>query len=109
QAEYLVEGLNRLGHDAVTPGPKDFSRGLKFFEKLRKKAKFDFLAANLLGPDGKRLLDARKVYERKDKDGRKLRIGVFGIVGTDVGWKHGLKATDPVASARDQVAALKKE
>ncbi|MCC7441771.1 MAG: hypothetical protein IT285_09060 [Bdellovibrionales bacterium] len=107
QAGYLVRALNELGQDAVTPGAKDFALGLKVFEKLRKQAKFKFLSANLAKKGGALLLAPHAVFERKTKDGKALRIGVFGLSGPNVRWPSTLTAKDAQAAAKAQVAALR--
>ncbi len=38
QAKYLLKTMDLLHHDIVVPGEKDFSLGLKVFEKLTKNS-----------------------------------------------------------------------
>lgn len=105
QASHLVDALNLLGHDAVTPGEKDFALGLRTFERLRKRARFKFLAANLRRK-GAPFLPASAVFTRP-RAGGQLRIGVIGVVGDDLGWPRELKATAPIPAARAEARKLR--
>ena len=69
QATYVVESMNLLKQDAFVPGPRDFAGGMDFFLQLKKKAKFSFLASNLVNrKSGKPFLPASVVLK---KDGKK--------------------------------------
>ncbi len=105
QASHLIDALNLLGHDAVTPGEKDFAMGVKIFERLRKRARFKFLAANLRRK-GAPLLPASAVFTLP-RAGRKLRVGVIGLVGDDLSWPRELKATPPIPAARAEARRIR--
>lgn len=107
QARWAVKILGQLHHDAVTPGEKDFALGVAAFKKLIKDSPVRFLAANLLDASGKPLLSPSAVFVRKRADGTPVRIAVLGLVGKEIPWPTGLKASDPIAAAKDAVPALR--
>ncbi len=81
QARYLLESMDLTQHDVVVPGEKDFALGLSTFQKLIKKTKIHFLAANLKKKNGKNILDSHVILTGKDSQGKTVRVGVFGLVG----------------------------
>lgn len=110
QAKLLLEGMEKMGLDARVPGERDFARGVKFFDSLAKK-KSKVLAANLQRRAGGLAYGDHAIFERRldgiDENGKKLRIGVFGIVDAKLNWPKALRATPHLAAARAQVAALR--
>lgn len=109
QAGYLLRSMDELRHDAIVPGEKDFALGLKRFERLIKKSKSKFLAANLVRRNGRKLFERSAIFTRKDKAGKPLKIAVIGIVGEDLPFPKELKALPAVAAARREVGALRKK
>lgn len=107
QAGYLIQAHNALHHDATIPSPKDFSLGFGVFEKLRKKAKFPFLAANLYNPQGKPWLKTYEIFKKKSED-KTIKIAVIGLVGEKLNWPHGLRATSALAAAQRWIPFLRK-
>jgi hypothetical protein len=105
QASYLLKAHDLLGHDAVVPGEKDFALGLKAFDRLRKKAKLRFLAANLVRAKGGALLLPPNAIFKKGK----LRVAVFGVVGESLPWPKELKATPALPAAREQAKKLRRK
>ena len=109
QASYLIKAMNEVHHDAVVPGEKDFALGYKIFEKLRSKAKFKFLAANLrLKKGGKNPFAAHEIYIRKN-NGKPIRIAVFGLVGEAIKMPSELRVTASLAAAKSEVKALRSQ
>lgn len=110
QATYQLRAHALLGQDAVVPGEKDFALGLKKFEKLvGEHPKVQFLAANLVRKTGAPLLKSHAVFARKGADGKTLRIAVLGLVGHELAWPEGLRATPAVKAARKLVPELRKQ
>ncbi len=107
QAEYLLKALDQLGHDAVTPGLKDFALGVKVFERLKGKSKIKFLAANLKKAKGGKFLEPHSIFTRETPDGKKLRIAVLGLVGENLEWPKELKATSAISAAKSLVPQLR--
>ncbi len=110
QAGYLLQSMDMTAHDAVVPGEKDFALGLPIFEKLIRKSKIHFLAANLKHRKGSaKFLDDSWIFDRTRKDGSKIRIAVIGLVGSKLAWPPELKASDAIAVAKIEVPKLRKK
>lgn len=107
QANALVDAYNTLQHDAWVPGEKDFALGLSFFERMKKKARFAVLGANLERRSGSAFLKPSVVF-RKKSGARVLRIAVLGLVSKNLPWPKGLRAKDPIETARALVPELRK-
>ena len=109
QAGYLLRSMDLTRHDAVVPGEKDFALGVTIFEKLIKKSKIHFLAANLRRYKGNTpFLEESQIFDRKRPDGSKIRIAVIGLVGSKLTWPEGLRASDPIEVAKLEVPKLRK-
>jgi hypothetical protein len=109
QASFLLRSMSDAHHDAVVPGEKDFALGLKKFEKLIKGSKIKFLASNLVRRSGKPLFEPYAIFTRKSEDGKPLKIAVVGLVGDDLPFPHELKTLPAVATAKKQLAAVRKK
>lgn len=109
QATFLLKAMDLNQHDVVVPGEKDFALGVKTFDELRKKTKIKFLAANLQKKSGKKFLEPSAIFHKRNTQGKTIRVGIFGIVGDQLRWPKELKATSAIASARNQVKALRKK
>jgi len=104
QASYLVESYNLLGHDAVTPGNKDFAMGIDVFKDLADDADFEFLSANLIDEDGDLILDAYETFKLKVSDKRKkIKIAVIGLSGNNVQWPSPLKTLPVIETAKNML------
>lgn len=106
QAEYLVDALNETGLDAAVPGEKDFALGVTSFKKLKSKAKFQYLAANL-SLRGKPFLRSSLVVSRKSRQGKSIRVGVFGLVGEGLPFPKEFKIQNAIAAAKKITAELR--
>ncbi len=103
KAEILVEAMSEMGLDAMVPGEQDFGLGLAELERLRAKARFHVLAANLYRRDtGERAFEPYAVFVKRGR-----RIGVIGLYDKDLVVPEGLEARDPIAAAREAVAELR--
>jgi hypothetical protein len=110
QARYNLKTLSLLHHDAVVPGEKDFALGTKSLLKLVSDSKVHFFAANLLyKKNSKPVFPASEIFVRKNEKGKKIRIAVLGLVGSELDWPDDLKASDPVATATKLIAELRKK
>lgn len=69
-----VEVQNALGFDVDTLGNHNFDRGLDHLGMLMGRARFAYLAANVVAPDGRRLAPPTRVFVL---DG--VRVGVIGV------------------------------
>ncbi|NUN14669.1 MAG: hypothetical protein HUU55_13645 [Myxococcales bacterium] len=111
RATMIVEVFNEMGHDAQAIGERDLALGKDELIKLASKAKFPFLASNLVDAASQKVVFKERVIVKKDG----VNIGVFALLSpmaterTDVLSKNGLALLDMNLVARTQVAALKTE
>lgn len=106
QAKYLLRALDSLGHEVFVPGEKDFALGYSVFKGLISKTKIKVLAANLRNAE-RTSFESHAIFPKVGVDGKVIRIGVFGVVGEDLGWPKPLKATSPIEAAKKEVKFLK--
>ena len=108
RARLLSAAYGRIGTTAFLPGEHDLALGIPLLRRLAKQAHLPLIAANLYGPDGKRLFDADRIV-----DAAGVKVGVFGVTAPatpdDAATLKaaGIEARDPVAAARDEVAGLR--
>lgn len=108
----VAEVFNAIGYDAIEVGNHEFDAGEASLEALIPKMKMPVLAANIYGPDGKRV-PWTKPHIVKEVDG--VKFGIFGLLtthmkGLEVPSKiAGLTFRREVDEARDQVRELKAE
>jgi 2',3'-cyclic-nucleotide 2'-phosphodiesterase/3'-nucleotidase len=100
--------MNRVGYDAMAIGNHEFDFGRERLEASRKEARFPWLSANTLGPDG---TPAFAPYVVKEIAG--VRVGILGLVTPHVAnWESpsllgGLRFGDSVEAARRWVPVLR--
>lgn len=88
--EPMLELLNRLGVDLLTPGNHEFDIGLKNLKSFAARSRFPFISANI--SDGGASFPQLKPYViLKTKGG--VRIAVFGLIQIEAG--NGLPSTHP--------------
>lgn len=108
KGESVVNVLNAIGYDAMTPGNHDFNYGYQRLLELAGMAKFPVLSANVLQADGTNLLPA---YTIKEVNG--LKVGIFGLSTPETAYKthpdnvRGLTFADPIETAKQMVNELK--
>ncbi|HEY7647924.1 MAG TPA: 5'-nucleotidase C-terminal domain-containing protein [Methylomirabilota bacterium] len=83
-----IEVLNAMGLDIDTLGNHNFDRGIDHLRRLVAVAKFPYVAANIVGPDGQTLVPPTHVFARNG-----VRVGVIGIGNPET----------PAVVARDRV------
>ena len=109
RADLYLKCYNLMGYDAFTPGELDLSLGVKELLRMSKKAKFPFLAANLL--DNKSRKPIFRSYLVKEVGG--IKVGLLGLISRRLplrnspGEKVDFHIADPVETARQIVADLK--
>lgn len=105
QAEGVIEAYNLLHADAVAPGENDFALGLPKLKELLRKARFPYLSSNIeFKKDQKLVFQDSVVLERHGK-----KIGVFALFGSERRLPEGLRARDPLATARAMVKQLREK
>lgn len=72
--ENIVEIMNAVGYDAMTPGNHDFNYGTARLLELSKLMEFDLLSANFTDANKVPVFSSSKVYTVGDK-----KIGIVGI------------------------------
>lgn len=110
EGESIVNIMNAIGYDAMTPGNHDFNYGQKRLLTLDKLTNFPIIGANILKIDGTPFLPEYKIFEFND-----IKVGVFGLSSTETSFKThpnnviGLTFKDPVKAAKAMVERLKDE
>ncbi len=108
----VAETFNAVGYDAVEIGNHEFDAGQENLKALIAQLKMPVLAANIYGPDGKRV-PWTKPWIIKEVDG--VKFGVFGLLTTHMGELEfpkniaGLTFRREVDEARDDVKALRRQ
>jgi 2',3'-cyclic-nucleotide 2'-phosphodiesterase/3'-nucleotidase len=104
----IVRAMNLVGYDAMAIGNHEFDFGVDRLDASRKQARFPWLSANTLGPDGE---PAFPPYAVKEIAG--ARVGILGLVTPHVAnWESpallgGLHFGDSVEAARRYVPILR--
>lgn len=107
EGESIVQIMNMIGYDAMSPGNHDFNYGQERLVVLDGMADFPLLSANIVKKDGSTLLTP---YIIKDING--LKVGIFGLTSPETVYKshpkntEGLTFKDPIETARDMVSEL---
>ncbi len=100
-----------MGYDAFTPGELDFAFGVEEILRLRQKANFPFLLANLLQASSSKPVFTP--YLIKNVQG--VRIGLVGLIsnrltlGGSAEEAGKYRLADPVETAKKWVAELQKQ
>ncbi len=108
QAKTLLKAHDLMKHDAAVPGTKDFAFGVKTFFDLVKKSKIQYLAANLTYKN-KHVFPPYKIFKKKNKDGKTIKIGVFGLLHPQLPWPKSIHIKAPIESAKKIISELKKQ
>ena len=108
--EPMTAAMSLIGYDAMAVGNHDLEFGRATVERARRAARFPWLAANILGPDGKPVFQPTLV-----KTLAGVRVGVIGLCTPAVpSWVDsaaiaGMRFESPVAAAKREVENLKRE
>lgn len=104
----IIRAMSLLRYDAMAVGNHDFDFGLERLNQSRNEARFPFLSANTLRPDGEPAFSPYAVVEAGG-----VRVGILGLVTPHVGnWESptllgGLRFGDSVEAARRWVPVLR--
>ena len=107
RARLILGSYRRMGVTAVLPAERDLGIGPQELKKLLKSAGVPAVASNLVDAQGRPLFDRDQLITVAG-----IPIGVFGVVSPlpedAAAWKRWrVRATDPVATARQEVASLR--
>ncbi|MBN1255721.1 MAG: bifunctional metallophosphatase/5'-nucleotidase [Deltaproteobacteria bacterium] len=104
KAQLIIDAFNLMGCDAVGIGEDELRLGTRDFKKLKKKATFPFVSANVVRKSGRRISDSVIV-----KKAGGLRWGIFSLMGANpsaqaqtLDWK----VLDPVSTGKEVVKEL---
>ena len=115
QGESVARLIKVCGYDAMTPGNHDWSYGKDRLKELGQMSGLKMLAGNVVNEDGTPFFDEESYIKEVTKDGKTLKIGVFGVIDPAMYQKTtpsnvaGLTFTDEVAYAKQEAAKLKQE
>lgn len=108
KGENIVQLMNMMKYDAMTPGNHDFNYGYEQLTTLSKKMAFPLLSANVKKADGTTLYTP---YVIKEIGG--IKVAIFGLSTPETAYMThpnnvvGLTFADPIAEAKATVAQLK--
>lgn len=112
QGEPVIEIMNALRFDAMTLGNHEFDWGRDALDKLRTRAVFPFLAANIVGPGGG-VLEGTKPYAMLKRRG--IDIAVIGVTTPETRYATkpahvaDLTFLDPVAVLPEMIGKVRGE
>lgn len=119
RGESAAKVLAACGYDAMAAGNHDWNYGkdrLKELENIVRQngsPEFSILAGNVVNEDGSMFFDRQYLTKEVVKDGKTLKIGVFGVIdpaiynATAPGNVEGLQFSDMTVYARKAAAELK--
>ena len=112
RGETMVEAMNIMEFDAMTPGNHDFNFGYDRLIELKKMAEFPILAANVVKEADKSTdFQAYQIFTMDNG----LRVGVFGLATAETLYKShpdntkGIEFTDNIVAGNKAVKDLKAE
>ena len=115
KGESVAKLIKACGYDAMTTGNHDWSYGKDRLKELGGIANVKILSGNIKNTDGTSFFDTDAFVKEITKNGKTLKIGVFGVSDPEMKNKttpsnvEGLDFQDAVTYARKEAAALKAE
>ena len=115
KGESVAKLMKACGYDAMTTGNHDWSYGKERLKELGGIANVKILSGNIKNADGTSFFDTDELVKEITKNGKTLKIGVFGVSDPEMKNKttpsnvEGLEFQDAVTYARREAAALKAE
>lgn len=115
KGESVAKLMKACGYDAMTTGNHDWSYGKDRLKELGGIANVKILSGNIKNADGTSFFDTDALVKEITKNGKTLKIGVFGVSDPEMKNKttpsnvEGLDFQDAVAYAKKEAAALKSE
>jgi len=108
----VVRVMNEMGYDAMTTGNHDYNYGLDRIEKLQNTMNFPVIVSNLTYKENGE--KAFKPYIIKTLPNG-VKVGIFGLATPETAYKtnptnvEAVTFGDPIAAAKESVAALEGE
>ena len=115
KGESVAKLMKACGYDAMTTGNHDWSYGKDRLKELGGIANVKILSGNIKNADGTSFFDTDELVKEIIKNGKTLKIGVFGVSDPEMKNKttpsnvEGLDFQDAVAYAKREDATLKAE
>ena len=115
KGESVAKLMKACGYDAMTTGNHDWSYGKDRLKELGGIANVKILSGNIKNADGTSFFDTDALVKEITKNGKTLKIGVFGVSDPEIKNKttpsnvEGLDFQDAVSYAKKEAAALKAE
>ena len=115
KGESVAKLIKACGYDAMTTGNHDWSYGKDRLKELGGIANVKILSGNIKNTDGTSFFDTDAFVKEIAKNGKTLKIGVFGVSDPEMKNKttpsnvEGPEFQDAVTYARREAAALKAE
>ncbi|OLD67502.1 MAG: hypothetical protein AUI52_00340 [Acidobacteria bacterium 13_1_40CM_2_68_10] len=119
QTDALIEGMNALGYKVANLSLRELSHGYDVFVERQKKARFEFVSANVVWQDsGEPIVAPTTVVKATLRDGARsktVRLGFIGLTRNDPAFlKEGPKGrrivtVDPLSAAEKQLPALRQK
>ena len=115
KGESVAKLMKACGYDAMTTGNHDWSYGKERLKELGGIANVKILSGNIKNADGTSFFDTDELVKEITKNGKTLKIGVFGVSDPEMKNKttpsnvEGLDFQDAVSYAKKEAAALKSE
>ena len=113
QGESVTEVINAIGYDAITVGNHDWNYGQNRLPELVEKSGTVMLAGNVVKEDGKKFFSDEFLIKEVEKDGKTLKVGVFGVIDPEIYRMtspkvlQGLTYTDAAQYANEAAKALR--
>ena len=115
KGESVAKLMKACGYDAMTTGNHDWSYGKERLKELGGIANVKILSGNIKNTDGTSFFDTDALVKEITKNGKTLKIGVFGVSDPEMKNKttpsnvEGLDFQDAVDYAKREAATLKAE
>ena len=115
KGESVAKLMKACGYDAMTTGNHDWSYGKERLKELGGIANVKILSGNIKNVDGTSFFDTDELIKEITKNGKTLKIGVFGVSDPEMKNKttpsnvEGLDFQDAVAYAKREAATFKAE
>lgn len=115
KGESVAKLMKACGYDAMTTGNHDWSYGKDRLKELGGIANVKILSGNIKNADGTSFFDTDALVKEITKNGKTLKIGVFGVSDPEMKNKttpsnvEGLDFQDAVSYAKKEAATLKSE
>ena len=112
KGESVAKLIKECGYTAMTPGNHDWSYGKDRLKELGEMSEIPILAGNITDENGAPFFDNEFVIKESTKNGKTLKIGIFGVIDPILYSKTtpsnvaGLKFNDSAEYAKQAVSKL---